>query len=220
MFEEIIKKVIKHEGGYANHPDDRGGETYKGVSRVNWPDWDGWEIIDNIKKKAEDHTEFLNKLRNNKELDELVIKFYKINFWRKIKTDKFDKEIAYLLFDTAVNMGTGRAIMILQDTYNKVTPDNHISVDGIVGPQTIGAVNKADREHIIIGYISGRIQRYFDIINNNSSQKVFLRGWMNRMVRIILQIYGRNQPEKKEEGYSISQITKALERLLRAELGG
>lgn len=33
---KAISKVLKHEGGYVNDPDDKNGETYKGISRKNW----------------------------------------------------------------------------------------------------------------------------------------------------------------------------------------
>lgn len=34
------------EGGYANVLGDKGGETYMGISRVYWPSWPGWPVID------------------------------------------------------------------------------------------------------------------------------------------------------------------------------
>ena len=36
-FKESFDKVILAEGGYVNDPDDAGGETYLGISRVNHP---------------------------------------------------------------------------------------------------------------------------------------------------------------------------------------
>lgn len=49
MNENFLKSydiLIKHEGGYVNDPDDKGGETYKGIARKFNPDWKGWKIID------------------------------------------------------------------------------------------------------------------------------------------------------------------------------
>ena len=50
-FRESFNKVILAEGGYVNDPDDKGGETYLGISRVNHPYSVMWEIIDAIKKE-------------------------------------------------------------------------------------------------------------------------------------------------------------------------
>ena len=48
-FRESFNKVILAEGGYVNDPDDKGGETYLGISRVNHPYSTMWDIIDAIK---------------------------------------------------------------------------------------------------------------------------------------------------------------------------
>ena len=41
-FRLAYKKIEAAEGGYVNDPDDKGGETYKGISRKANPDWNGW----------------------------------------------------------------------------------------------------------------------------------------------------------------------------------
>jgi lysozyme family protein len=45
-FKQAHSIVMNNEGGYANDPSDRGGETYKGISRNNFPNWKGWKLID------------------------------------------------------------------------------------------------------------------------------------------------------------------------------
>ncbi len=46
----IISTILSHEGGYANHPADKGGETYRGISRKANPNWEGWKYIDDVKR--------------------------------------------------------------------------------------------------------------------------------------------------------------------------
>jgi len=97
-FNEAIKKVLQSEGGYSNDPLDKGGETYEGISRKNWPNWKGWELID-------------AGIRNSEELDEDVMSFYKENFWDEISGDNINiQQIADLLVDSAVNEGISPAI--------------------------------------------------------------------------------------------------------------
>ena len=100
--------LIKHsEGGYANDPTDRGGETYVGISRKFWPQWSGWKTIDQYKLK----NGFPLNLRDDVELSNLVKKFYKENFWDKIKGDFLNSQkIANLLLDAAVNEGITPAV--------------------------------------------------------------------------------------------------------------
>lgn len=100
--------LIKHsEGGYANDPTDRGGETYVGISRKFWPQWPGWNTIEQCKLKKG----FPLNLRDDVELSNLVKKFYKENFWDKIKGDFLSSQkIANLLLDAAVNEGIVPAV--------------------------------------------------------------------------------------------------------------
>ena len=47
-FEQAFEKMIRNEGGYLLHKvsGDRGGQTYAGIARNFYPDWDGWDLID------------------------------------------------------------------------------------------------------------------------------------------------------------------------------
>lgn len=102
-----INPVLKSEGGYANDPDDRGGETYKGISRNNWPSWEGWEVIDREKRNKN----FPKSLANLVFLHDMVLEFYKINFWDKIGGDNLKSQaIAKDLVDSAINEGIKPAV--------------------------------------------------------------------------------------------------------------
>lgn len=103
-----IAQILKTEGGYVNDLDDAGGETYRGISRTNWPHWSGWQIIDSIK-----HTP--KAMYAHAALNEMVVDFYKINFWDKIEGDLINNQmIAHILVDSAVNEGVKPAIVRAQ----------------------------------------------------------------------------------------------------------
>jgi lysozyme family protein len=106
-YRNAILKVLLTEGGYANDPNDAGGETYKGIARKFWPNWKGWKIIDSYNGKPN----FLVNLKRDAELNLLIFAFYKDNFWDKIGGDFIDdQDIAYTLVDSAVNEGIKPAI--------------------------------------------------------------------------------------------------------------
>ena len=85
-FEEAFPEMIKHEGGYANVVGDSGGETYKGVSRNNFPNWEGWKIIDELKNKGIKTASRINSaLANDDIMLDMVKRFYFINFWETTK---------------------------------------------------------------------------------------------------------------------------------------
>jgi lysozyme family protein len=99
---KALIKILKNEGGYSNDKSDKGGETYKGISRVNWPKWLGWKFIDFAKTKEG----FPESLHSIYVLQDMVIAFYRINFWDKIKgNDIRNQDIAEMLVDSAVNEG-------------------------------------------------------------------------------------------------------------------
>lgn len=65
----IISTILGHEGGYANHPADKGGETYRGISRKANPDWVGWKYIDEVKRTGKGLNGWLSdKWNQGKEL--------------------------------------------------------------------------------------------------------------------------------------------------------
>jgi len=129
---------------YSNDPDDPGGETYAGISRVHWPQWGGWEPIDALKKQSG----FPASLERPAMMDVMakrIADFYHENFWLRCGLDKCpDQALADEVFEEAVNLGINRAMTFLQKSlnalnlYGKRWPD--ISVDGQGGPATRAAI--------------------------------------------------------------------------------
>lgn len=105
-FALAFSATIKAEGGYVNDPQDPGGETYKGIARKMNSKWDGWIIIDMMKKERN----FPANLDGNSQLQEKIKTFYEINYWDKIRGDDISNQhIAESIFDFAVNAGRNRA---------------------------------------------------------------------------------------------------------------
>lgn len=108
-FKTALDKVLSREGGYVNDPDDKGGETYKGISRKYNPDWKGWRIIDNTKK--EHPKDFKGYLNRNPELEKAVYDLYKDKYWDCFDLDEIpNQQVADIIFDTCVNQGAVAAI--------------------------------------------------------------------------------------------------------------
>jgi lysozyme family protein len=186
-FYAAYKKTMGFEGGYANDPDDSGGETYRGIARRFNPSWNGWSIVDS--KKSDPN--FPKCLDSIEDLQSKVKLFYKGLYWDVHLLDEYpDQEIAEEMFDTGVNMGVSRAATFLQDALNvlnkngSIYPD--IVVDGKAGAKTLDAVKKSlaydkTNEYIlkIMNIFQG--QHYIDFAKNNSSQEKFMRGWLKRV---------------------------------------
>jgi len=152
-----------NEGAIADDPNDLGGFTAYGISRKNWPRWEGWALIDKG-----------DRYDTSEELRKMVWSFYKTNFWDKFKGDLIhNQSIANLIYDQFVNSGF-RAIEQLQTVLG-------VKSDGIVGPQTIAALNAGCQQQIFDQYKLLREKFYRDRVKNSPSQSKFLKGWLNRL---------------------------------------
>ena len=185
QFSISYRKTAGHEGGYANHPSDRGGETYRGIARKRWQDWEGWLIIDRLKTESD----FPNNLETDPDLGNLVVKFYHDNFWIAINGDAIQQqEIADELYDTGVNMGTGFAVKILQNSLNILNKNQQlykdIPEDGKIDQQTLGAISaflgtrKLDLLVKVMNVAQGC--KYLNLLQD-PSQEAFALGWFNRV---------------------------------------
>lgn len=175
----IIEKTLVVEGGYVNDPLDRGGETYKGISRKFHGNWEGWEIIDDYRMSGS-----IAQLDKDEDLQEMVFEFYEQNYMRPFLEIPED-EIREELFDTAVNMGLGTATRFLQRALNLVNRNgknfDDLVVDGNIGKMTMSAYSKVNKK-ILLKVLNGlQFCRYKDIVENDPTQEKFFNGWMLRV---------------------------------------
>lgn len=113
-FTKAFNKVIINEGGYVNDPDDKGGETYLGISRKSHPHSLIWKDIDEYKKKYS--IKDLNKrLKANRKLTKIIGELYKSEYWDIFDLDKVpNQNLAHQIFDDAVNRGVKSATRLVQ----------------------------------------------------------------------------------------------------------
>lgn len=188
-FETSYMLTNQHEGGYANDPDDRGGETYRGIARKFHPNWEGWKIIDDAKNITKEKNE-LNKILDENEALQLLIKnFYRQEFWAKIKGEELQyQSLANELYDNAVNMGTGQSIEYLQRTLNILNKNalsyNDIDVDRVMGIKTmvsLSACIKANGIKRVVNVLNGfQVKHYIELMEKNPTQEKYT-GWFDRV---------------------------------------
>lgn len=195
-FNEAFENTLKHEGGYSDHPSDKGGETYKGISRRYWPKWGGWRIIDQIKKDYPAGC-WKASFEGSIDLGEFVESFYRYHFWDKLNCVHMPQEIANELFDTSVNMGIGYGAKCLQNALNKLNrnqkdyPD--LKVDGSLGNKSIDAIegyfnteryrsrNKGKLVRWLLKWMNYyQLKKYDEITNRDLEQEIFIPGWTER----------------------------------------
>lgn len=179
-FNEAEKLTAINEGGYANNPHDKGGETYAGIARKFWANWAGWKTIDAIKAQFGTSASIINKYaKSDAVLHWQVSSFYKKNFWDVNNLDSVnDQQLANNVYDFGVNSGTGRAAKFLQQAAND-TEMVKLTVDGAIGPQTIKAINGLNTEEVYHNFNARREAFYRSIAKGDQAQ--FLKSWLSRI---------------------------------------
>lgn len=154
-FDKAFDRLMVNEGGYVNHPRDPGGETMYGVT----------------KRVAVAHGYYGRMREMPKSFAKEVAKK---SYWDAAHCDEFDPLIAVQVFDAAYNHGPHNAIKFLQRAAG--LKDKY--VDGIVGSQTIGAVNKLNPNAVVLSFLAHRLQFFTNLRTWNT----FGKGWSRRIV--------------------------------------
>ena len=157
-FEKSLAELLKHEGGYVNHPQDPGGRTNHGVTQDVWEDW-----IDRAVSEDE-----MKALTPNK-----VAPLYREMYWDRIKGDKLPAGVDYLVFDAAVNSGASRAAKWLQTAVGAVA-------DGMIGEQTLKLVLLTDPQMLIDKYSANRLA----FLQRLATWPTFGKGWERRVEEV------------------------------------
>lgn len=150
-FKDYLEVILRHEGGYVNHPSDPGGETKYGICKRSYPNLD----IKNL-------------------TIEQASNIYYNDYWLKLNIDEiYDEDLKLQLFDMGVNAGIKTAIKLLQHIIE-------VTEDGIVGPITIKKIN-SNYIDIVERYENARIEYYNHLVEKNPALQVFIKGWLNRV---------------------------------------
>lgn len=183
MFDLCLDAVLRAEGGYADHPADRGGETYRGIARHYHPDWRGWGVIDELKTRCADT--FPACLDKDNFLQAQIRGYYRKTFWEPCGAELIEEyQAARRYFDMAVSMGVSGAVRAMQTALRLMGWDPG-PTDGVMGPRT-GAALRAQgaaregwtRLELVLRGLQAR--HYIVIAEQDAVQRVFLDGWLRR----------------------------------------
>ncbi len=146
-----IEVILKHEGGYANNPNDPGKETKYGISKRSYPEL-------NIRELTREQAK----------------EIYRNDFWQPLKLYMIDNaNVCLEIFDFAVNAGVSRSVKMAQKLAGT-------KEDGILGGITARAINEF-RGDFVKTFKHARVIYYESLAKNNSKLRIFLKGWINRV---------------------------------------
>lgn len=155
-WESIINHALVSEGGYVNDPIDPGGETNWGISKRAYPKV-------NIKTLTKQQ----------------AIDIYKKDYWNVIKGDELPSGVDLVVFDAAINSGNKQSVKWLQRSVG-------VTDDGVMGPATLAAVNKANPQDVVNKTTQQRLQ----FMKSLDTWVRFGRGWTNRIVGLQVTAKG------------------------------
>jgi lysozyme family protein len=152
--------VLRWEGGFVDHPADPGGRTNKGVTQATY---DGWRRRQGQPPRD---VKFIG--------DDEVMAIYESGYWFPPRCDLLARGLDLTQFDTAVNMGPGRAVRFLQTVVGAVP-------DGDFGPDTQRRLAARDIGETMLRYCDAREAYYRGLVDRRPALGAFLKGWLNRL---------------------------------------
>lgn len=162
--QSAIDAVLEREGGFVDHPSDRGGATNFGITAGKLGEWrrlgrvaTGTEVIALSKAEAR--------------------AIYKAEYAQPFLFLE-DARVFVVAFDAAVNHGVRQAIRFLQKSVG-------VAADGVIGPVTRAAIVAMPPEMLRKRFLANRVRDYGRIISKDHTQAVFAAGWMNRVAEQI-----------------------------------
>lgn len=170
-FPNSLGHVLKHEGGFSNHPQDSGGATNKGVVQ---------RVYDSFRRSRNAIPRSV-KLIQADEIETIYNELY----WAKILGDQLPLGVDYCVFDACVNSGPKQASLWLQRAINKlITSNQKLNPDGNIGPMTIDYADDVPPLALIDEILNQRLG-FMKVIRNKKTHellwKYFGKGWDARL---------------------------------------
>lgn len=159
-FQTSLAFVLKHERGLVDDPDDPGGITNFGIS------------LRFLKSEVNRYATDQDIIRLTPEAAE---ELYRIHFWERCRCGDMPAPLALVVFDCAVNQGCGAAAKLLQRSVG-------VTVDGVIGPITIQAVNDdLAWNGLVVDFAARRAKRYAA----TRGVEKYGRGWYTRLIEAV-----------------------------------
>ena len=154
-FDTAFAKVLGHEGGFVDHPDDPGGKTRFGVTEA---------VAREVGYRGD-----------MRELPlELAKRIYLEKYWNTISADDLPPGIRYIVFDGAVNSGPGQSVKWLQRALGVVD-------DGKIGPKTLAAAYAQNADALRCRILAQRLR----FMSGLANWPAFSRGWARRICDLM-----------------------------------
>ena len=155
-FDAAFERLIGHEGGYVDHPDDPGGATRYGVTE---------QVA-----RAHGYTGHMRDFP----LD-FAKQIYRKTYWDAVRADDCPAALRFDLFDAAVNSGPAQAVKWIQRAVG-------VADDGKIGPKTLLALKMADGPATAARFNGHRLA----FLASLPTWATFGKGWARRIASNLI----------------------------------
>lgn len=165
---QTIDAIIAREGGFTDHPNDRGGPTKFGITQATLSAW-----LDRPATKSD-----VRALTRDK-----AYEIYESRYYTAPRLHLLPKAIQPAMLDCAVHSGPRVSVILLQRVLNR-SGFGPLDIDGVAGPDTREAVDSAwfAMGELLIAAIIEERRGFLDrLIARDPAQAVFQKGWMARL---------------------------------------
>lgn len=158
-YEEALRRLLVHEGGYTNHPSDPGGPTNFGITIEDYRKY--------VKANASAADVRAMKVDEAKAI-------YRARYWDAQRCDELPAGLDYAVFDYGVNSGIGRSGRVLRRVLG--LPDQTRTITDDV----IAAARRADARKLIVALCGERLA----FLQRLKTWPVFGAGWGRRVAEV------------------------------------
>lgn len=160
---KLVPFILQWEGGFVNDPDDLGGATNKGITIGAFTEY---------KKRKGQKAPTVDDLKNISSAEWHDV--FKSLYWDRWKADEIKSQaVANILVDwvwASGSHGIKRPQRLLG-----------VNADGIVGKQTVAAVNAMDAATLFKMIKDDRAKFIDEICKARPKNEKYRKGWMNRI---------------------------------------
>jgi len=201
-FDLCLDAVLRHEGGYADHPGDPGGATNLGITRKTLARWRQVSPWWALPKSAVQQLQRAEAAR-----------IYRALYWDASRAGQLPAGLDLALFDFAVNSGPARAVATLQAELG-------VQTDGIIGPLTLAAIGSHVARAGAAGLIGALCDRRLGFLHRLGTFATFGKGWSARVAAIraaaLLAASSAASPSKPDQWSSIMDILSGYKTYITA----
>ena len=157
-YDDVLRRLLLHEGGYSNHSSDPGGPTKFGITLAVYRQTEkpGATAAD-VKAMTVDEAKAV----------------YRSRYWDAQRCDELPAGVDYAVFDYGVNSGIGRSGRALQRIVG-------VADDGALGPVTLAAARNADPSALVNALCDERLR----FLKSLKTWSVFGKGWSRRVTEV------------------------------------